>query len=290
MSTAVTTSRPANGNVQLLRPARALVGWMSQEEAAQWLAGPGQVVMEAHHDTVRRARETVSKRHFHQGVVLGALPPQLGPHVEALRVNPASAMFFQEGWDVAIADLSSVCAIQRHVLTGDAMERVAAVDAADMVAIASVTLPQAEPRQLAAAFDPVKQSWVFSSANPNLRIAGQFHAEVQPGFHGFGFVVSLSTSFLQVARYRDRYLLRDGYHRAYGFLARGVSHLPVFVREFETFEAMGLPQAGLSPHDSFLGATPPTLSDYLDDTVSAAVTVPATQKVVVVQGLEVNTL
>jgi hypothetical protein len=190
---------------------------------------------------------------------------------------------------VAIADLSRVCAIQRHVLTDDATQRVADVDGLDLTSIAAVAIPLAQPRRLAAAFNSEKQSWIFSSANPNLRIAGQCHGEVQPGVHAFGFVISVSASFIQVARYRDRYLRRDGYHRAYGFLARGIQRVPVFVRDYETFAEMGLP-SGLSPQDTYLGERPPLVADYLDDAVSAASVIAGHTEVVVVQGLEVATL
>ena len=94
---------------------------------------------------------------------------------------------------------------------------------------------------------------------------------------------------MQVAYYRDRYLLRDGYHRAYGFLSRGITRAPTFLRRFLTFEEMRLP-AGLLPQDAFLGDRPPMLVDYLDNQVSAEILLPATQKIVVIQGLELSTL
>jgi hypothetical protein len=291
MSTAIATSQQVQGDLQLQRPARALIGWMAPDEAAQWVAGPGQAIGPDHRATVLRARAAVAVRAatVDQTNVITEAPTSLTEHREALRSNVASAPYFQEGWDVAMADLSRICAIQRHVLTDDATQRVAEVDGLDLTSIAAVALPLAQPRRLAAAFNPEKQSWIFSSANPNLRIAGQFHGEVQPGVHAFGFVISVSASFIQVARYRDRYLLRDGYHRAYGFLARGIERVPVFVREYETFAEMGLP-SGLSPQDTYLGERPPLVADYLDDAVSAAAVMPVTQKVVVVQGLEVATL
>lgn len=291
MSTAVATTTQVRGDLQLQRPARALIGWMAAEEAAQWVAGPGKAIDPVHRESVRRARVAVDGRAsgFDQTGVIAAAPAALTSHREALRANPASAPYFQDGWDVMVADLSRICAIQRHVLTDDATQRVADVDVMDISSIAAVALPLAQPRKLAAAFSPEKQSWVFSSANPNLRIAGQFHGEVQPGIHAFGFVISVSASFIQVARYHGRYLLRDGYHRAYGFLARGITYVPVFLREYATFDEMGLP-AGLSPQDTYLGDRPPLLADYLDDGVSAAVVMPVTQKVVIVQGLEVATL
>ena len=65
--------------------------------------------------------------------------------------------------------------------------------------------------------------------------------------------------------------------------------MPVFVREFATFNELALP-AGLLPQDVFLGDRPPLLADYLNDDVSAAIQMPATQKIVIVQALELSTL
>ena len=107
------------------------------------------------------------------------------------------------------------------------------------------------------------------------------------GAVGFGFVVAVLPSFLQVARYQGRYLLRDGYHRALGFLKRGITTVPAFVRDFDTFDDLGF-NPGMLPQDSYLGQRPPVLVDYLDDAVSAEVMLPATQKMVVIQGLELG--
>lgn len=290
MSTAVASTQ-VQGNLQLQRPARALIGWMSPDEAAQWVAGQGNVVEPQHRNTVSAARAAVAVRiaGCDQVGVITPAPSALSAHREALRNNPASAIYFQEGWDLAIADLSRVAAIQRHVLTDDATERVAAIDPTDINSIAAVTLPLGERKTMAAVFNDQKQAWVFSSANPNLRIVGQVQAEVQPGMHAFGFIVSISTSFMQVARYHERHLLRDGYHRAFGFLARGITHVPVFVRDYATFDEMKLP-FGFSPQDTYLSERPPLLVDYLNDDVSAASVVPLTQKVVMVQGVEIATL
>jgi hypothetical protein len=151
-----------------------------------------------------------------------------------------------------------------------------------------VTLPIDSGTPIRAAFNGDKKAWVFSSANPNLRILGEAQGEA-PNAKIFGFVVGAPSSFLQVASYNGRYLLRDGYHRAYGLLRRGITRVPVFVRDFDRFEDLRLP-AGLLPQDSYLGSRPPTLSDYLDDQVSANGSMLVTQKIVVIQALEVATL
>jgi hypothetical protein len=109
------------------------------------------------------------------------------------------------------------------------------------------------------------------------------------GAHIFGFGVAIHPSFMQVASYNGRFLLRDGYHRAYGLLARQITHAPVFVRDFERFEDLRLPQ-GLLPQDAYLGSRPALLTDYFNNDVSADASVLVTQKIVVIQALELATV
>jgi hypothetical protein len=99
---------------------------------------------------------------------------------------------------------------------------------------------------------------------------------------GFGFAVRQQQSYVQVARLGDRYFLRDGYHRAYGLLAAGIRYVPALVKDFPSFEEVGLPP-GLLPQGAYLGDRPPLLTDYLDDSVAANTSLPVAQKMVVVQ-------
>jgi hypothetical protein len=291
MSTAVENAIQS-GPVHVCRPARALIGWMRPEDAAAALAGPNPPPELPSEYVIRaaRAQQAVQSRTtgIDQSDAIEGPPLELAGHISALEQNAVSAQYFNEGWAVAVADLRRVCAIQPFINIEDATKRTEAIDASDMASVAAVTLPLATPSLLAAAYNASSKTWVFSSANPNLRIAAQGSAEVS-GQRIFGFSVAVSPSFVQVACYNGRYLLRDGYHRAYGLLARGLTHAPVFVRTFERFEDLHLPP-GLLSQDAFLGSRPPVLPDYLDDAVSANASAIVMQKVVVIQALEVATV
>ena len=276
----------------ILRRAKVLAGWLSENEGPLYLTNRrADLVTDEHRQRVAAARAAVMARPegIDQTNLLSEVPASLNNYINAFWANPATEPFRAEGWVVAIADLTRVCAVQPLIFVDHAAERVATVDRNDIQAIAAVTLPNTNATSLAVAYDPTKQVWVFSSANPNLRILGNFNAELPGGLKGFGFAVGVGTSFVQVARYQNRFLLRDGYHRAFGLLSAGVTHAPVLTRDFQTFPQLNLP-AGLLDQDEFLGARPPQLPDYLNDAFSAEVEFPATEKVVLVQGLEVTTL
>jgi hypothetical protein len=264
---------------------------MTPEEAALTQAGRRQDLSPTadQESAAESARNAVAARHpgVNQTGLLTALPAELTEYVALLHANEAFAPLNAEGWDVQLVDLARVCAIQPTVFTEQAVSRVEQVDKADLTSVAAITVPIPTPTPLDAQFDPARNAWVFASPNPNLRIAGQFGLQLQGGVPGFGFAIAIGTSFLQVAELDGRFLLRDGYHRAYGLLRRGVTRVPALVRAFPSYEALALPP-GLLQQAAYLGDRPPVLTDYLDDDVSADVTLPATQKIIVVQGLEIG--
>jgi hypothetical protein len=239
----------------------------------------------------RDARDAVARREpgVDQEGVITDLPQELTPYIAGLQAHPGMAPFFAEGWSPVMADLRRVCVYQPHVLTDDSEQRVANVAEDDLLGIARLTMPVPEPVNLPAHYDFVQRAWMVASRNPNLRVTQQFAAPAQPGIvgAGFGFGVAVLPSVVQVIAFRGRLLLRDGYHRAYGLLRRGITTVPVFHREFSAIEEVNI-QQGMLPQDACLGDRPPTVGDYLDDEVAADVDVPAAQKLVIIKAIELN--
>jgi hypothetical protein len=239
----------------------------------------------------RAALESVGRRPagLDQKDVVRDLPPILNKHAERLRELPSAAPYFSEGWTVQLADLKRVCAFQPQVFI-DSAERMARVKSADLEEVAQISLPaESRSQTFEPTFDSQRNAWSISSPNPNLRVVGTLGGPLQNAPHGsisVGFFVAVLPSFMQVARFQGRYFLRDGYHRAIGLLMAGISQVPVFVTDISEIER--LVPAGMLPQAAFLGPRPPTLPDYLDDSVSAAVQAPATQKLILVQALELN--
>jgi len=291
MQTTQESTTPPAEFVQITRSARALLGWMQPQEAEKVQAGGRADVHKPEYvERAAHARSVVAARPpgVNQANLVSDPPEALQSYITSLEQNPAASQYFQQGWRVCLADLQKVFALQPSILIDQAVKRTRGVVPDDLSAIAAISLPLPKPAALPLLFDQGRQSWVLSSANPNLRIIGNWHGEIQPGLTGFGFTVSVLPSFMQVARFADRYILRDGYHRAYGFLRAGVSIVPVLTREFGQFEDLGLPP-GLLPTAAYLGERPPLLPDFLDNDVSAEVALPSVQKTIVVAGLELTT-
>jgi hypothetical protein len=116
------------------------------------------------------------------------------------------------------------------------------VDPDDLASVAVVSLPLPTPAELPIQTDDAQRQFIVSSANPNLRVTGMMAA---PGGQ-MGFVVGITPSFLRVTRYQGRVILADGYHRAHGFLRRGVTHVPAFINDAASFEDIGFSPGMLS--------------------------------------------
>jgi len=169
-----------------------------------------------------------------------------------------------------------------------ALKRVEHLDLADSASVAALALPVTSETNMSVQLDPVRQSWIVSCENPNLRVLGTAGpvAGAPGGAPFFGFGVGVSPSYRQVVHCRGRYFLRDGYHRSYGFLSRGITVVPAFVRDMEAFEEVVPDPRVMLPQDAYQGPRPPLLPDYLDDTVSASVRTPTMRKMVLIQALE----
>ena len=263
---------------------------MTPEQGALTLAGRVTELAndQALLDRVEAARAAVAAREagLSQDGLVEDPPEELQPFIAQLQNHPAATGMFAEGWTVKIVDLRRVCSLQQQVHAEQAAERVASVDPASLTSIAEVTLPTPAETPLPAQYDETRNIWIISSGNPNLKIAGRFNGPVQPGVIGFGFLITVPASHMQVARHHGRYVLRDGYHRAFGLLQRGIDRAPAFVRDYGVGE-LGL-GPGLFPTDVYLGERPPLLVDFLNDDVAADVQLPVAQKMIVISGMELS--
>ena len=273
------------------RPARALLGWMARNEAELALAQRRvNAVTPEHSQRVARAQAVVAARSpgIDQTNLISDIPKPLKAHVAQLQAHAAFAPIVAEGWTVKLADLTKVCALQSTTLCDGASERVKGATPNDMAALIAVTLPVPQPLELPLHFDPVNNVWTIALRNPNLQIVGHFAGPVQDHI-GCGFLIAVSPSFVQVALYRGRYVLRDGYHRCLALLAKGIKKAPVLFREYTQFESLNADPA-LFPEAVYLGERPPLLPDYLNEEVSAEVQLAASRKMIVIPGLEMSQL
>jgi hypothetical protein len=277
-----------------MRKARVLLGWLDDSQAAHFLSGfqGGTVLNEEQKKQVEQARRSVAGRAVHvDSNPIQDAPASLANHIAAVEKSAPAKVFLGQGWKVVMADLRQVRAIQPLVYVDYAESSVAAVNP-DLASIAAASLPLPTAINLPASFDQQRQTWIISSPNLNLQITGVYGGQVQLGPDNtptvFGFTIAAPPSFMQVAKFRGKFVLRDGTHRAHGFVSRKIYIVPCFYKEFGQHEELGVGPMGLISADTYLGDRPPFLSDYSSNTVSVETTLPSSSRTIVIPGLQLS--
>jgi hypothetical protein len=248
---------------------RSLAAWFPNEGGKPPAQGPGS------REWAKLAGAEVAKRPVSpdQEGLIQLLPESLHDHVKQLQQFPDARRMFDDKWGVAlVTDLRRLVSAQPSVRIGDPVDDV--TPESDPRSIAHVTLPVQRPRaELPAEFDPALQAWKITSKSPNIRITNKYGSEVREGFFTFGFVVEVLTSFLSVAQYRGRLVLRDGYHRAYRLISSGVFAAPAFVRIYADDESVFTKK---TPSERiWTGDRPPLLGDFTNDVVARDIWLPS---------------
>ena len=71
--------------------------------------------------------------------------------------------------------------------------------------------------------------------------------------------------YMEIASYRGRWFLRDGYHRSFRILKRGISLVPAVVVYAETLAQLGAIGSQFFAEEILFSRSPPLLADFLDD-------------------------
>lgn len=266
---------------QVLAPtceARVLAAWLPPDRVAQYV-GNGAITVDlrvqSQIDQLAVAR--FNRNEFEFVDTIDDTPPELSDHIVALRAVPAFEPYAREGWSPRMVDLRSVVAAQPLVFTSTAGRRLTEVK--NLIDLARFTLPLERGAQVnVTAIQPNDTSKAFKivSNDPQLRADVASEGAIQ---------FWAAPSYMQVARYRGRDILRDGYHRAYELLRAGIARVPVLYRDVSKVTEMFAPAVlpGLLTEGTWLDRRPPLLADYLDDTVALSVQAPRYGKALIVQ-------
>jgi hypothetical protein len=274
---------------------RALIGYYTKAEALATLrgsVGPDEPDPEVTEQWEKMRRAVSARPPVTIVNPIEEPSPEVAVTLAEIQQRPdVQSVFAGLAWRVAVIDLSKpIVSFQKVIRTEEAEDRVKAAQENDWETLVNISLPPGQETQLVGAFDATQNAFTASSVNPNLRI-GQFGAWDVPGPNGttskvFGFTLSLGASFVQVVHYRDRWMVRDGYHRIYGLLRRGIQKIPCIIVEAADFAQTGAGRPGFFDYELLYSDRPPLLQDFLSDEFSAEVPLPAVIRIVRIRGEE----
>lgn len=130
-------------------------------------------------------------------------------------------------WSLGIVDLRNMLSFQRRLSFDPQVPKVQVPAASDWAGLIDLAFGPTKAIDFELELQGGRQTTVrFQSSDPNL----QFHISakaLQP------LTLYAGSPFLEVASYRGRWFLRDGYHRAYALLRRKISGFPQSLYEQE---------------------------------------------------------
>ncbi len=265
---------------------KTLLPWLERDEAVIALLGrlPNQDENVAQHvDRWEQSRAALNARPvFRAADIVEATPVGLEQRIAELQARADIQQIAGElNCQIGIVNLGNVISFQKNVAREEAETRVAAAAQDNWDSLLELCLPEASRSEIPVLFDQPNKAFTVSSLNPNLRINGC-------GFQNslFQYQVQVANSLVQVAEYRGRWFLRDGYHRCYGLIRRNIRRIPCLIVRAQNFQQVGAAGDAFFSYEMLFGDRPPMLTDFLDNAYSADAERRATRKVLRIVGQE----
>jgi hypothetical protein len=161
-------------------------------------------------------------------------------------------------WFLGVVDLRRLLAFQRRIVLDPQVQEFSVPAADDWDALIDLSFGQSKPLVCDAVRNDA--SVVLRSTNPN------FHFRITDNTSS-PIAINSGSPFFEVAQYRDRWFLRDGYHRAFRCLRLGLSHLPAVIVRARTIEELGAVRPWFFSEEVLFSASPPRVIDFLDDSL-----------------------
>lgn len=180
----------------------------------------------------------------------------------------ASGEFDGLDWELAMVDLGKLIAFQRRIgfSVGEnnlALGRTATFD--ELLEFAVPSTPPSLRVLICAGRDG--SGLTIRTLSPNLRL--RFNTAPDHGPYSdlahVRLLVHSGSPYMEVASYGGRWFLRDGYHRAFRLLRRGIRHVPAVVMHAKTLAQLGAMKARFFAEDVLFSARPPLVTDFLED-------------------------
>jgi len=188
-------------------------------------------------------KETIA---LHDSFALHAQRPDLLAEMSGLK------------WSFGVVDLRSLLAFQRRLSFAADLPLPTAPAVQDWAALLALSFGAQRPPECERLHELDNKTIILRSSNPNLQF--RFTSDTAAPL-----AVHTGSPFFEVACFRNRWFLRDGYHRAYTLMQAGVFHIPAVIVYARTLEELGATQPWFFPEEILLSEKPPCVSDFLED-------------------------
>ena len=264
-----------------------LLGFYSEQEARQFLQGkqlpqPDFDEIMKRWDAARALIGTLSPL-CREPEVRPILEPELLLEITKVTERPDFKQVFPEGtWSVSLVELSGIISFQPNVDVDYAAKQGGdSLSPSDLLSAVRLCFPDGKPTALAINVDQAQKAITVSGINPALQVVGFNWGQQNPqGPFVISFYITAGPNVMQVSRYRGRYFLSNGYHRALKLMRAGFTHIPCLVKNANSLAETGALGPGFFSESVLMSPRPPLLADFRDEVLGITVPVHAAKKVV----------
>lgn len=223
------------------------------------------------------------------------LPASMQQHADALLALPQIQREFDRvpialGMVPLAQLISAQQRIDLHTVQPEATGATASTLPSDEALVAAC-LPIAAPPYRFRIAQQEEGCVTFTADNHDIRLfTPQILAAAEMSGKWAGYVqsalalpVGFSANVLNVIRFRDRLVLNNGYHRAFGLYRRGVTHVPAIIQVCREWEDVGLVSSSEIFNNGsvyFERKRPPLIKDFADRRLTISFAVPISKKFV----------
>jgi hypothetical protein len=216
---------------------------------------------------IRRATARLAERDRYAGA--SALLEQ-----ETRDIQPLLAMATQRedlrleyqglDWTLGVVDLRLLLAFQRRLIfspSQQASTMPAKGDWPGLISLAVGSQRSTEHVLVHNSSDADRLDIGLHSSNPDLQLR---FAPKTSGCGALPLALYGGSPFFEVAEFRGRWFLRDGYHRAYHLLQAGVDRIPAVVIYARSIEEVGATASWFFDEEQLFSDRPPQVMDFFD--------------------------
>ncbi len=231
---------------------------------------------------IERAQQRFAERKCH-GDCPALLAEETGRLLHLLASSATHADLHKEyeglDWRLGVVDLHRLLAFQRRLVFDPLHYHSAIPQQDDWTALISFAMGSRRSTEHHVTQRNISGGFAMelSSGNPDLQV------RVRPTSAADGpspFLLFGGSPYFEVAEFRGRWFLRDGYHRAYRLLQAGVRRVPAVVINARTIEEVGATEPWFFNEAQLFSDHPPRVLDFLDESMVLRYERPALRKVI----------
>lgn len=161
-------------------------------------------------------------------------------------------------WDIGVVDLRRLVAFQRRIVIDPEESQAQAIEQDDWDRFLALAFDGKRSTEVDVQHTQIAEDTrqiVLRSSNPDLRLCVETKEANLLRLHG-------GSPFFEVAHYRGRWFLRDGYHRAYNLIRSGVRSMFAVIVEARNIAEVGAVKPWFFDEQTLFSDRPPMVTDF----------------------------